>query len=136
LYKITPKVEKKFKERVVKKEKFITITLHVKNRFIKTIEDVVIEDFVPPLLALLDYFESLRPKIKTTRSGIKLVWNLGSLKPGEERILVYRVKPRVEIIGKLKLPKAVMRYKGITGKKKEVVSKSVEIVSVEREKVL
>lgn len=135
-HRITPKIEKRPREKKIKKERFITISLHVKNRFVKTIKDVVVEDLVPPIFVLLDYFESLKPNMKTTKNGIKLIWNLGPLKPGEERILVYRVKPRVEVMGKLKLPKAVMKYRGIIKRKKEVVSKSVEIVIVEKKKVL
>ena len=90
----------------------------------REIRNVVIEDYVPPILKLVKRFPTLKPKIKKSGDKIKLTWNIQSLKPGEEVIISYRVKPIVEIVGTLKLPQAKIKYvdkgkvKGIPSSKK------------------
>ena len=105
--------------------KEITISLEVKNKSRHSIHDVTIKDFVPSILKLVGKFDTLRPKLKKTSAGVYLTWKLDSLKPKEERILTYRVKPALEIAGVLNLPKAKMIYLDKKKTKRKSVSKTV-----------
>ena len=126
---LSPKVTKTYH---VKPSREIVVRLHVKNRGKRTIKDVVVRDVVPPTVKLVKEFETLKPKLKKVPNGIELIWRLGDLKPGEERVLTYKLKPYLEVLGSFMLPKAVLTYRGLRGKTKRKVSKEVEITTHER----
>lgn len=107
----------------------ITISIEVKNRSRHILEDVKIRDFVPSILKLSEKFDTIRPKIKKTSGGVYLFWEFDSLKPKEERILTYRVKPALEIAGVLNLPKAIMSYVDKKKEKKASLSKTISLKS-------
>ncbi len=111
-------------------EREITVSIEVKNRSRHTLEDVKIRDFVPSILKLSEKFDTLKPKTKKTSGGVYLFWELNSLKPGEERILTYKVRPALEIGGVLNLPKAVMSYLDKKKMKKVSLSKTISLKSV------
>jgi hypothetical protein len=129
-HKLTPALEKTFKIKKIKGKKEIRIVLHVKNRSRKTIKNVKIKDFVPPIVSVVKEFEGLKPTIKVRENGTEIHWKIEALKPREERVLTYRIKPVVEIIGKFKLPKATMTYQTTKGKKKKTISKSIKVATV------
>jgi len=108
--------------------KELTISLNLKNRQRKTIENIIVKDFVPPLAAVVKRFDTLVPTLKRTESGTELAWKIKELRPKEERVLTYKIKPSVDILGKLKLPKAHLVYKTKKGKKRRVLSKTVSIM--------
>ncbi|MEM2915695.1 MAG: hypothetical protein QXH91_09930, partial [Candidatus Bathyarchaeia archaeon] len=111
----------------ITKEKEIIMSLEVRNRTRHEIKDVLIRDFVPSIATVVDRFDTLRPTIRKVTGGTELIWRLDSLGPLEERVLTYRVKPAVDIIGTLRLPKALMRYSDKDKKIKRVISKSIKI---------
>lgn len=111
------------KHKYVKAEKEISISLDVKNRCMSEIKDVTIKDFVPPLVQLVEKFDTLRPKTKKIRHGVELTWKFDSLKPREERVLTYRIKPAVEVIGTLKLSSTTLTYVDRKGVKRSVKSR-------------
>ncbi len=108
-------------------EKEITISIGIKNRSRHSIEDVKIRDFVPSILKISEKFDTVRPKIRKTSSGVYLIWEFDSLRPGEERILTYRIKPVLEIGGTLRLPKAIMTYVDKNKVKKILLSKTMTL---------
>ena len=79
--------------------------------------NLVVRDFVPAIATVVKKFDTLAPKIKRKAMGTELTWRIKQLKPKEERILTYRIKPVIEFIGKLKLPKAYLIYKTKSGNK-------------------
>lgn len=122
LYTFSLKVVKKAS---IKKGKIITVMLEVKNKTRKEIRNVIIMDFVPNIAKVVEKFDTLRPKIRKVKGGTELVWKIDVLRPMEERIITYRIKPKIEIVGKLKLPPAHLKV--FVGKKevKKIISKSV-----------
>ncbi len=106
----------------------ITISLNLKNRQRKTIKDIIVHDSVPPLAAVVKKFDTLVPSLKRKESGTELTWKIKELSPKEERVLSYRIKPTIDILGKLKLPKAHVIYKTKKGKKRRILSKTVSIM--------
>jgi hypothetical protein len=103
--------------RPLTKEREISIFLEARNRTRHLIKDLYIRDFVPSIATVVEKFDTLRPVMRKTAGGTELVWKLNFLRPGEERVITYRIKPVIEIAGTLKLPNAHMRYES---KKKEI----------------
>ena len=95
-----------------------SIIIQIRNPFYYNLENVVLRDWVSPLAYVMpDEFDSVKPVMKKSDAGTELIWNLGNVKPNEERIITYKVKPIVEGPG-LKMPPAKVKYtdsKGNTG---------------------
>ena len=111
----------------LKKGKEIPILLEVKNSTIYEIKNIIVKDRVPPIATLLERFDTMTPTIKKTNNGTELTWKIKSLKPLEERVLTYRLKPNVDIIGSMRLPKAIMDYVSHKKEDKSVSSKTIEM---------
>ncbi|MEM5855370.1 MAG: hypothetical protein QW472_03575 [Candidatus Aenigmatarchaeota archaeon] len=109
------------------KEKEITIMLEVRNRTRHEIKDVIVRDFVPSMATVVEKFDTLRPTLRRVANGTELVWKIPSLAPGDERVLTYRIKPILEIVGKLRLPKAYMKFMDKKKEVRKVLSKSAYI---------
>lgn len=82
----------------------------------KSVKKIVVRDFVPPSFELVKSFETIKPIRKEKEDGIELVWKVRSLKPGEERVLHYKLKTKIGVMGSLALPKASVECE-IEGKK-------------------
>jgi hypothetical protein len=99
--------------------------LGVKYRFATT-KNVIVRDWVSPLATvIMEEFEAVRPVVKRSDAGTELVWSLGDMKPREERLLSYKIRPVV--YGNLKLARASMRYKNRKGERKRIHSNPVFI---------
>jgi hypothetical protein len=108
-------------------EREIPIILDVTNKTSRELKNVVVHDFVPPLARVVKAFDTFPPRIKETKEGTRILWKVGTLRPHEERILTYKIRPIVEVIGTLKLPKAYMYYTDRKKRKRAVTSKSIAI---------
>lgn len=96
-----------------------SVHIIVENNTGGKIENAKVKDFVPGIAKLIEKFDSAKPNsIKKKEEGTEIVWELGSLDPGEERVLTYRIKPVVQVEGSIRLPKAEMDYKTKRGEKK------------------
>lgn len=126
----TPRIVKGHRhEGVITRGKEILILLNIKNKARHEIKDVEIKDFVPSIARIVEKFDTLKPTIKSVEGGTELKWKFDLLKPKEERVLTYRIKPVVEIIGTMNLPKAEMQYTDMKKLKRTLASKSVLIKS-------
>lgn len=89
----------------------ISVHVRVKNRTGKTISGVELEDFAPGIAELQEEFDARRPdQVRHTDDGTSLLWRMGTLDPDEERIMTYRLTPRVEVEGRVSLPEAEVSY--------------------------
>ncbi|MEM5772665.1 MAG: hypothetical protein QXL86_00330 [Candidatus Aenigmatarchaeota archaeon] len=111
----------------ITKDKEITIMLEVKNRTRNEIRDVVVRDFVPGIATVVEKFDTLRPTLRKIANGTEIVWKIPSLAPGDERVLTYRIKPIVDVIGTLKLPKAYLKFMDKKKEVKKILSKTAYI---------
>jgi len=107
----------------ITREREIPIVLELKNKSRKEIKNIVVKDTVPAILRVVNKFQTVKPKIKKIKTGVELVWRFSSLKPREERILSYNVKPIIDIVGSIKLPKAEITYTDKNKKRKVAHSK-------------
>ncbi len=89
------------------------VMLKVNNRSNRVVRDVWIVDSIPNIAKLESAEEvgSLEPHrvVKHHKKGTLVKWKVGDLEVGEERILRYRVKARLAIVGAFTLPAAVVK---------------------------
>ncbi|MFO7793744.1 MAG: hypothetical protein R6V35_02095 [Candidatus Nanohaloarchaea archaeon] len=107
LRKITSSVSvvKKVEERGDK----VIITLEVENSSSKTYDDVLLEDYVPNIASVSSNFDMATPEIVNEEEGTKLKWWITDLGPGDQRILKYTLRPKVEVEGGVTLDPAELK---------------------------
>lgn len=102
----------------------IKVAIYLRNRTSKPVSDVVLMDKIPTIANLIsdDSVGIIKPQKVTHGKSRKtlLKWSLGSLEPFEERILTYKIKSKLSIVGGLRLPPA--RVKFLTHDEKEKFS--------------
>jgi len=82
-----------------------SVSLLVKNKGV-AVDGVTIRDVVPEEFILSGSFETLKPIVRKIGSGTEMIWRLGTIKRGEERLLHYKIKPRGIVTGEHSLPSA------------------------------
>src|SRR3989338_1970369 len=89
----------------------LTVVLTVANRSKKAYSNVEVFDRVPKLMQLYHRVDQTFRPYKTTHhpNGDIISWQF-DLTPQEERIIRYVLSPKIEIIGDLRLPKALMKF--------------------------
>ncbi|MEM5879130.1 MAG: hypothetical protein QXU74_01395 [Candidatus Aenigmatarchaeota archaeon] len=121
-------IEKKHKVTgPITKDREITVMVEVKNRSRHEIKDVIVRDFVPGIATVVEKFDTLRPSLRKIANGTELVWKINSLVPGDERVLTYRIRPIIDVVGTLKLPKAYLKFMDKKKEIKKILSKSTYI---------
>ncbi|MFQ3275144.1 MAG: hypothetical protein ACI9SF_000286 [Candidatus Nanohaloarchaea archaeon] len=82
------------------------IRIELENNSSTSLEDLKVTDFVPDIAEVSQEFEMARPVVTKTSNGTRLEWEIGDLAPGEQRVLVYTIKPLVEVEGGVNLDSA------------------------------
>ena len=108
-------------------DKEMIVSLSLKNRSRRILKNVVVRDFVPAIAKVVRKFDTIEPQIKRVETGTELLWKIERIKPREEVILTYRIKPVVEVIGSFTLPKAKFTYETRKGKSRRIASKTVTV---------
>jgi hypothetical protein len=127
-YAYKPRLNKKVTVKgEVRKGSDVPVTLEVKNSTLYEIRNISITDNIPPLATLVEKFDTLPPQIKKTETGTELSWKIKTLRPLEERVLTYRIRPTVELAGVLRLPRAFLEYLDSKNVKKTESSGTVEL---------
>ncbi len=110
----------------------IKIVLNVKNNTLNQINDVEVIDTIPNIAELKKDFQlgTLKPtKVlhhETTHSSVA-TWKLDDLEPNEHRIISYRIKSKLSILGDFTLPPAKVRFKAKGGKRLVVQSNRLPV---------
>lgn len=96
----------------------LKIMLHIKNKSSFTFKKVRIVDYLPKLVAPSKDFGTLKPTNvqRSPKGSIKIVWDVPKLERGEERIISYKIRSKLSIIGRFSLPSAVVEYRNKGGK--------------------
>ena len=114
--------KKIFKVKDMRGTSELKILLHVKNRDSYEKLHVRVVDLLPNLVNMTNDFGTLKPsKIHKESGGTKLVWEIERLEPSEERILSYKVRTGMNVVGFITLPNASITY---TDKGKTITRKS------------
>jgi len=67
-----------------------SVGIYIKNRG-PAAEGVVVRDVIPHHFSLSGTFETLKPIARKTETGTELIWRVGGIKRGEEKLLHYRM---------------------------------------------
>jgi len=92
----------------------IKITLELKNHSKKSLKDVQVIDVVPGIANVDKGLElgTLKPKeIRHTKNGTKVIWSLAELDAHEHRLITYKMKAKLNILGTFSLPRATVEFK-------------------------
>ncbi len=122
-----PKLVKEYMG-LLSKEEQVTISLHVKNKSRKLLDNITVKDFVTAIATVIKEFGTITPTIKIKPSGTELTWQVKNIRSREERVLTYKIKPVIEILGSLKLPRAHLLYETKKGKFRRYLSKTITIM--------
>ncbi|MFT4261529.1 MAG: hypothetical protein ACMXX9_03800 [Candidatus Woesearchaeota archaeon] len=111
----------------------IKIRLYVKNRSKKVIYNINISDMIPRITEFVpsNQLGSLKPTkvTNTSKKGTILNWNFESLDALEERIVTYKIRSTLRIVGDLSLPKARVKFENSEGKESFVDSSTAKFFS-------
>ncbi|MBI4152360.1 hypothetical protein HY495_01505 [Candidatus Woesearchaeota archaeon] len=91
----------------------LKITLELANRTSTPLKDVSITDVVPAIVNVERSLDlgTLRPKeINHSKHGTKVTWSLAELDAHEHRIITYKVRAKLNILGTFSLPRAAVEY--------------------------
>jgi len=105
--KLTKKVEEK-------ENGELKVSIEIVNRSNQPKNTIDIKDFVPNVADLDEDFDIAKPDLKKTTDGVEMEWSLEDFKPGEKRVIHYRVEPKVEIEEGIELPSAELVEDGKT----------------------
>jgi len=94
------------------------IMLHIKNKSAGNFNKVKIVDYLPKLVAPSKDFGTIKPtNVQRSASGsIRVIWDIPRLERGEERIISYKIRSKLSIIGRFGLPSAVVEYRNKKGR--------------------
>ncbi len=103
----------------------VSVNVRIRNNTGRRVENVKVEDFVPGIASLVKKFDSKNPdRIQKNDEGTRIQWNISEMEPGEERIFVYNIKPRIRVEGSINLPEAKLVYE-VEGRRLREESHSV-----------
>lgn len=103
------------------------VRLLIMNRIKTSVENINVSEVVPKIVTVIKetLVGTIEPTkvIKHDKKGTLLKWEINYLEPYEERIITYKIKSNLGIVGSLILPKTKVTYETNTGKKKITYSK-------------
>lgn len=110
----------------------IKVTLELRNRSSKPMKEIHVIDKVPGIANIEKSLElgTLKPEeIKHGKQGTKVIWSLAELEGQEHRLITYKVKAKLNILGTFSLPRAVVEFKRGSGRKGKAYSNVYRIES-------
>lgn len=110
----------------------IKIRIILKNRTRKPVYNVKVIDKIPSIANVTEdenITGTLKPNkiIKHEHGGTLVRWDLEKLDPYEERIIVYKIKSHLKIVGGIELPSVKVRFDTGLGKERSVYSNEISI---------
>ena len=110
----------------------LKVLIILKNRSPKPVKGVTVIDKVSHIADVLREFEmgTLHPTkvFRHDKKGTLIKWEVKELDRFEERVLAYKIKSRLSVLGDFRLPVAVVKYKAVSGKEKSTHSNSVTLI--------
>jgi len=109
----------------------LKVVLRLKNRSSKKVLGVRLIDRIPNIAEPIkqDGVETIKPdKYFKYENGLALDWHFAHLEPKEERVITYKIRSRLSVLGDFKLPQALAQYS--SGKtKRKTYSNTVDVFS-------
>ena len=108
----------------------LKVVINVKNRSSRSIQDVKVVDSVPDIADVAENFQAgtIKPDniTRNITNGTLVKWNLGRFEGREERVISYRIRSRLTIIGYMHLRPAVAKFSN-NNKESKTHSNSVKL---------
>ena len=102
------------------------VRVFVKNRSKRQVNKLRVIDRVPHIAEFITnaHLGTLQPSkvTKSERRGTIARWDIDSLEPYEERIISYKIKSKLKIVGKMVLPPAKIKFHGRSNRERVVTS--------------
>ncbi|MBI4147366.1 hypothetical protein HY494_01800 [Candidatus Woesearchaeota archaeon] len=103
----------------------IKITLELRNHSKKPIKNVAVTDIVPSIANVDKSLElgTLKPQeTKYSKNGTKVIWSLAELDAHEHRLITYKIKAKLNILGTFSLPRAETEFERKKGQRRKAYS--------------
>ena len=104
----------------------VKIRVFIKNRSSGNVHNISVTDRIPGITEFVEsqHLGSLRPTrvTKTAKKGTILYWDLDRLESYEERIITYRIKSKLKIVGDMSLPKVRVKFEQSSGRERAIIS--------------
>jgi len=104
----------------------VKVQLYVRNRTGRLIENIKVMDKVPAIAEINKDFPvgTMHPSkvIRHEKKGTIVKWDIPTLETYEERIITYNIRSKLKIIGGVRLPSAMIKYKNRIGRFTKVFS--------------
>ena len=92
----------------------VKVTLEVRNRSNKSLKNINIIDYVPTIAHIEKSLElgTLKPQEvqHNTKKGTMVKWILSEVEAKEQRLITYKVKAKLNIVGTFSLPRATVEF--------------------------
>jgi hypothetical protein len=109
----------------------VKIRLYLKNRTRRPVSNIRVVDIVPSIAEIdkKTHLGTMEPvSIGKSKRGTVPRWEMDVLEAYEERIITYRVKSKLTLIGGIRLPSAKATFDTGGGKERTVFSNSINMV--------
>lgn len=103
----------------------IKITLELKNKSKSLLQQIEVIDVVPAIANVEKSLElgTVKPKeIRHSKKGTKVVWSLAECDAQEHRLITYKIRAKLNILGTFSLPRATAIYSTKRGRKRKAYS--------------
>lgn len=105
----------------------IKVLITVKNVGNVSLNEVRVMDRIPKGIKAPSHFGAAKPvTVKSGMDGVRMVWHLHGVKPGQERTLSYKVESKTKLKGTAMLPGAIAKFMA-AGKKVLTHSNAVSL---------
>lgn len=107
----------------------VKILIELMNRSKKSVHDVAVIDLVPHLSDVVREFKDTLAPSKITPHhdhGTLIKWDIASMDSKEQRVLVYRVRTKLSVLGGMTLPVTAVTFY-VDGAQRETVSNKAQI---------
>ncbi len=92
----------------------LKVIVELVNRSRKPIKHIRLIDTIPRIANLVQDYDigTLKPDkaVKHERKGTLVKWSIESIDPGEERVISYKIKSKLSILGGMTLPSAAVKF--------------------------
>ena len=109
----------------------IKILVEIRNRSGNVLKNVRLIDKIPHIVQLVEEhgMGTLRPAkvIRSDKTGTLLSWNIHELDKFEERVVSYRIRSKLSIVGRLHLPVSVVKFERNPGHVRSTASNISQI---------
>ena len=89
----------------------VKVIINIRNRGTTNVNNLKVMDRVPNSIKLPTQHGLFKPSsVKSTPEGALIIWDIMNIRPGEEKVIAYRLEGKMQVIGSIRLPPAKVKY--------------------------